>query len=63
MKTSLLRKTIDNCYGDITIECQSQNTIDDAILISCMNDSMVIEYSTIPEIIKHLHKLMQELDL
>lgn len=63
MKTSLIRKTISTSFGNITIECESQNTADRAIMISSMNDSIVIDYASIPEIIRHLNTLVSELDL
>jgi hypothetical protein len=63
MKTSLIRKTFENAYGNISIECESQNTVEDAILLTCMNDSIVIEYSTIPDIIKHLRRLLEEIEI
>jgi len=61
MKTSLIRKTIENCYGNITIECESQNTPEEGIVISCMNDSIVVEHDNIPRLIAHLQILQKEL--
>lgn len=63
MKTSLIRKTIDSDYGNITIECQSQNTTEDSIVISNMNDSVVVGFNALNKLIEHLTKLKTELDL
>jgi hypothetical protein len=62
MKTSLIRKTLDNDYGNITVECQSLNTTEDSIVISQINDSIVIGYETIPNLIKHLNTLLREIN-
>lgn len=63
MKTSLIRKTIDSSFGNYTVECQSVNCCKGSIIISQMNDNIVIDESSISELIKHLTKLKEELDL